>query len=58
VKLRQPEEAIDDLNEAIRISPNDREAYQLRAAVWKKLRKSELANKDLAEAKRLETIRK
>ena len=52
-KLRQYEQAIDNLDEAIRLDPQHSAAYNNRAIAARKLGKSGLAEQDDAKAKEL-----
>jgi tetratricopeptide (TPR) repeat protein len=53
VRLNKPTEALESLNEAIRLDPESAPAYRARGELYKKLGEKEKAEADLAKAKKL-----
>jgi Flp pilus assembly protein TadD len=55
IRLNKPTEAIEALNEAIRLDPESAPAYRARGELYRKLGEKSKAEADLAKAKKLES---
>ena len=55
IRLNKPTEALEALNEAIRLDPETAPAYRARGELYKKLGEKAKAEADLAKAKKLES---
>jgi tetratricopeptide (TPR) repeat protein len=55
IGLNKPQEALEELNEAIRLDPKSAPAYRTRGELYKKLGEKAKSEADLAKAKKLES---